>query len=120
MKRGGIIRHVNMLRKRVPSALINGIIGVKYHFPSTITWNPEAVVGNGRTRQVAHSEQGRPVRAIADLTQHVIVRVIGLDPLEAVLAKILAPQSWGVAVNEVDIAHEALNAPVPLLSLIHI
>ena len=76
-------------------------------------WNPEAIVGDRRIRKVAHGEQGRGVCAVADVAQNVIGRVIRLDPLEAVLVEILAPQCWGIAVDEVNIPHEALDALVP-------
>ena len=56
MKRGGVLRHVNVLGKWVPSAFVDGVIGVEYHLPFAVLWNPEAIVGDGRTRKVAHGE----------------------------------------------------------------
>lgn len=113
MQRRGVVLHADALGKRIPSTFIDGVIGVEHHLPFAVLWNPEAIVGNGRARKVAYGEQSRAVCTVADITKDVIGRVICFDPLEAILVEILAPQCWGIAVDEVDIPYEALDAVVP-------
>ena len=56
MQRRGVVLHADALGKWVPSAFVDGVIGVEHHLPFTVVRNPEAIVGDGRTRKVAHGE----------------------------------------------------------------
>ena len=95
------------------AAAVFGSIRVEDFFVEASYWNAHFVMGMALGREVGHDhEPGAVCSFSAHEADHGVAVVIAIDPLEAVLIKIVLPESRLLLVERIQLFHHPMNACV--------